>query len=615
MSTYLLTGSKTWRLKPDDGETADVLDWLTLERADELAGPLVALSRQQVVTRLGRGIPGDFPRPDVVIGDPEEGGIRGWWDTTVQAYLAGTIAGAGDDESVHQKPAPEVGAEVAAEEGHWPRKSRQWDDVEYSGADHRVLIATSHGIVTPAGVVVSRPLGEPDDLAKLAVKYQWSGRSGDTNPQIWLTGQALAAIRFPSASATAKSLRTVVENFFGVTVKYEKSGYFACQFTSSDPESWSDRTLDVILMPATHLDPSTSRPDDRGILGIVDTETILPADEIEATHLLADRITWLHGLEGALPGPRWSRVGASILTAAMSKARPNPKNPDTKLVPCPLPARITDRGVLASQWWTQKSWQRKHRRTGPGVDVQVDQQVAYLPSAEGLHLGWGTPDWEKPDAEWFEKQHPPFGLFHLTAPPAQACDGLSPRLPVPHPQMSWSMESSFWATTVDVQQLIAPVENGGAGLAIAELDIDAAWVWPEQHQWLKGFAALLRKQLGAARAAGRLDYEQMIKAIFTSVFGRMASVGDNAWKYPYLSLQQPAWYAAIEAFTRWRAMRYACRIARELDLYPTECLVDAWFYRIPDGMDTTVLEDPLRNGVRVNGSYRIKALPGGPAEP
>ncbi|EUA17244.1 hypothetical protein I552_0445 [Mycobacterium xenopi 3993] len=100
----------------------------------------------------------------------------------------------------------------------------------------------------------------------------------------------------------------------------------------------------------------------------------------------------------------------------------------------------------------------------------------------------------------------------------------------------------------------------------------------------------------------------MIKAIYTSYLGRLAAVGPGAWKYPYLHHQQPAWYAAIEGLTRWRALRYATRIAREHDLYPNECLNDAWFYRVPADTDTSVLEDPLRDdGTRANGSYRIKA--------
>lgn len=613
MSYRISRGSQVWIPHSDDGEATDLLDWLVTERADAVAGPLVALSRQQVVTTLGRGIPDDFPRPDVVVGDPEQAGIRGWWNTTVQAYLAGVSASTGvveEDSDRAGTAAQEAGASTTAP-GGWALKSRQWDDVEYSGADDRVLIITSHGIVNPAGVVVKPSLGEPSNLLKLAVKYPWANSEGEPNPQIWITGQALRDLEFPAPAAGAPvKLEDVIGEFFDCHISYSKSGFFTCEFTSPDPISWLDRKVEVILMPYTHMDPSKSRPDDRGVLGIVDTPTILPADEAEAAHLLADRIAWLYGLDGALAGPRWARVGAAIATARMRKARPDVKDaPETRMVPCLLPDRIAKRGKLPTAWWTKDSWDRQHRAGGPGIDVQVDQQAAYLPSAEGVYLGWGTPDWQAPDPGVFDQQRPPFGVFQLTVPPAKDLDGLSRKLPVPHPGMSWTREATFWATTVDVQQLIAPVEQGGAGLAIAELDIAAAYVWPKQHQWLRQFGTLLRTKLAAARDEERLDYEEMIKAIYKSFLGRLEAVGDTSWKHPYLRLQQPAWFTSIEGTTRWRAMRYACRIGREFDLYPTECLVDAWFYRIPKEMDPHELEDPLVKGVLPNGGYRLKGIP------
>lgn len=603
MTVYLIKGGQAWRLA-DDGESNDVVDWLIQERAELVSAPAAALSRQQVVTRLGRGIPTDFPPPDVVIGDPDQGPIRGWWETTVQAYLAGGAVVDQDEGTQGSDPdAEDRGGE------HWERRSRQWDDVDLSAVDHRVLIATSHGIVTPAGFVVSRPLSQPADLAKLATKYQWSNRAEDPDPQVWITAEALEALEFPAAEATAETLPAIVEEFFGTSVKHHQSGYFTCLFAISDAAGQVERAIDVVLMPATGIDPSSARPDDRGVLGIAGTPTLLPDDEVEAAHLLGDRIEWLYGLEGAVPGPRWSRVGVHIAEATMKRVRVKPKNSAAaKLVPCPLPTEIAPRGKLASPWWNPDSWRRKqHRSRGAGVDVELDQQAAYLPSAEGLYLGYGTPQWVEPDATVFDQQRPPFGLFQLTVPAGDDLD-LHRKLPIPHPGMSWSKEATFWATTADVQQLIAPIENGGAGLAVAELQIEAAWVWPEQHQWLKGFASLLRAKLVAARAAGRRDYEEMIKAIYTSYFGRLAGIGDGAFKYPYLHHQQPAWYAAIEGFTRWRALRYAVRIARDFDLYPTECLADAWFYRIPEGLQPSALEDPLRpDGTRTNGSYRLKS--------
>lgn len=609
MSVYRITrDGQTFQLGADaDGEAADILNWLIEERCAP-AGPLVGLSRQQVVARLGKGIPVDFPEPDVTAGDTEQGGLRIWWDSTVQDYLAGARSA----PAVGEEPAE---AQLAPKPGAWVKGTRQWQDVEYSGADDRVLIVTSYGIVNPAGTVVKPALGEPINLLKLAVKYPWAARGeGDPDPQIWITGQALRDLQFPvPAPGSGAKIEDVLGNFFGCEVTYQKSGFFTCTFPTPDPTQWDDRKIDVVVMPYTHSDPSRSRPDDRGVLGIMGTSTILPADETEAAHLLADRIAWLYGLDGTLPGPRWSRVGARIARARMSKARPTvPEgmDPKPKLAACPLPSRISKSGKLPSGWWTAESWDRKHRAKGDGIDVQVDQQAAYLPSAEGLYLGWGTPEFIDPNPAWFHEARPPFMVAQITVPAGTDCDGLSPNLPVPHPGMAWRKESTFSATTVDIQQLLAPVENGGAGLAVEEIEFHVAYVWPVQHQWLKQFSALLRTKLAEARAGERLDYEQMCQALYKSVLGRCSSVGDSAWAYPYLQLQQPAWYAAIEGMTRWRAMRYACRIAADHNMYPTEAMVDAWFYRVPEGFDAHQLEDPLdeKTGLRKNGSYRLKDI-------
>lgn len=604
MTTVLIKDARSWKLA-DEEESADVIDWLIQERSEAITGPLVALSRQQVVTRLGRGIPSDFPEPDVVVGDPDQGPTRGWWEATVQRYLVeGVESAAEGTESADglDKQEPSEDADW------WPRRSRQWDDVPMSGADHRVLIAASRGILTPAGEVKSRPLGQPSDLAKLATRYQWSSRPNQGDPQVWITGEALQQLGFPAEDVTEETLPGVVAEFFGAEVKYHQSGFFTCLF-EPDGDVGTARTVDVVLMPATALQPSVSRPNDRGIVGIEGTPTLLPDDESQAVHLLGDRIAWLHDLGETLPEPRWSRVGVRIAESGVQRARNKPKNdPTAKLVPCPLPAEIASGGKLPAQWWTPESWRRRpHRSAGAGVDIEVDQQAAYLPSAEGLHLGYGTPGWATPDPAVFNEQRPPFGMYQITVPAGDDLDGLHRKLPIPHPCMSWSQESTFWATTVDVQQLIAPPENGGAGLAVTELAIEAAWVWPEQHQWLKLFGEQIRAKLVAARAAGRRDHEGMLKAIYTSYLGRLAGTGEGAFKYPYLHHQQPAWYASIEAFTRWRALRYATRIARDHDLYPMGCLADAWFYRIPEGAEAEVLEDPVRpDGSRTNGSYRLK---------
>lgn len=613
MGGYLITESGTYILG-DTPEVDDLVCLLTEVGATRTDEPLQMLSRQQLVTQLGRGIPAELKAGNVVAGDPEAGGFRCWWPWVAQQYLAGVEAAAVDALATVEPP-NEANAEDSqsvpnTESGpsddSWPIRSRQWEDVEYSGVDRLVLIATTRGVVKPAGLVVAPPLRQPADLGKLATSQDWGKRPDSPRPQIWITGEAMELLDFPTEGLTKETIADVVGDFFGATITYSKSGFFTCGFPrAEDPDKVLE--VEVILMPAAHLDPSESRPDDRGILGIID-KTLLPDDEIEAAHLLADRLQWLYGIENVLPAPRWTQVGVQLAEISIKKSRPKPKNSTTPpaLVACPMPKEI---GKLPGQWWTDKSWRpRSQHRRGDEVYVEIDQQAAYLPSVGGVYLPYGTPTWVHPDLSSFNEQQPVQGVFQVTVPAGNDLD-IFKKLPIPHPSMSWTDESTFWATTADIVQLIAPVGNGGAGLAIAEIEAQAAYVWPEQHQWLKGFAELLRRKLVEARAAGRIDEVEMLQAIYKSYLGRLSAEGDTAFTYPYLHHMQPVWRAITEAITRWRALRHAAKVATDYDLYPMEVMVDAWFYSVPADFNVTLLESGLqKDGTRNNGGYRIKRL-------
>ncbi|OBK33750.1 hypothetical protein A5658_12920 [Mycobacterium sp. 1245111.1] len=612
----------------DGREADDVLLLLTECYADRVAEPLVALSRQQVAARLGRGLPADFPPADVVAGDPNQSRTRLWWESSVQRYL-------------REKAAPATEVDTPAEQGHpgddtpapeeqdindWPLKSRQWTDVDLSGVDQRVLLAGSRGLVSPSGVVKSGPLRRPERLGEVVCNRKWATPAGGMSPQIWITPEALDVIGFPIDGLREDQLVETIGDFFGCTVGFHQSGWFACEFDSA-VFGGDSRKADIILMPFLALDPSTARPLDRGMAGIQGDASELPDDEDGAIHLLGDRIAWLYSMEGCLPAPRWTMVGAQLLDVKTRKAKPKTKSgggPAPELKISLLPAEISSTGRLTNQWWIQegveavgevdgreatrpgaKIKKTKHRSRGQTIDVELDQQAAYLPSAEGLYLGFGTPGWVEPDPSVFNDPRPPFGIYQVTTPAGNDLD-LHRKLPLPHPLMSWEEPATWWATTADVRHLTAAAELGGAGIAWAELDLEAAWVWPEQHQWLKGFGQELRSKRIEAVKSGRDDYEEMTKAIYTSTLGRMSALGDTAWKHPYFKYTQPAWYASIEAVTRARAMKYAVRIARDHGQYPIGWWADAWFYRVPAGFDISQLEDPLRDGVRTNGSYRIK---------
>ena len=106
--SYLVTPDGTYQIR-DCQEADDVMLVITECYADKLEEPLQALTRQQVATRLGHGLPESFPIEDVVGGDPNQTRTRLWWDSTVQRYLA---AQAVNDEA---QAAPTEDAHEAAD--------------------------------------------------------------------------------------------------------------------------------------------------------------------------------------------------------------------------------------------------------------------------------------------------------------------------------------------------------------------------------------------------------------------------------------------------------------------------------------------------------------------
>lgn len=536
----------------------------------------------------------------------------------------------GDDEPADQQSATADAAptsdgehETDSAKGQphelWKVKSRVWDDVEPSDVDTRIVIATSYGIVTPSGEVVSKPFGRLEDVGLFVCKYKrWSIRAAAAhekfNPQrvqIWLTPEALEVIGFDFDDLKIEELDKKVEDAFGGKVTYSRSGWFTVAFADIPPDE-NGREAELMLLPFVHVDPSKSRPDDRGLAGIEGTDTFLPADEYDMAHTLGDRMAWqFNKLEEAMPAPRWSQVGAGMLMRTIKKMEGNKWE---EMKPSPLPVDIGSKGKLPSAWWAD-SWTpaavEEPEDGTPMILVELDQQCAYLPSMTGLQIGYGKPFWDNdPSKSMFTLgEDAPAAVSFVTIPKGRDIDGLDERLPLPVPGMQWDKAASLWLPTVEVLNLQQPVTKGGAGLTRDRLDIDRSYVWPEQHTLLRGFGEAIRDALKEARVAGRKDYQDIGKAIYTSTGGRMASVNDSSYKFPYLGLINPFVYASVEALTRHRGMKYAIRIAKDHKMYPRYLHVDAFYYVIPADMDPGFLEDKLNaDGTRNNGSYRVKSV-------
>lgn len=627
MEHLITTGGVTYRVTSGDEDMDAVLAWLVESRGERVQ--IVALSRQQVLTRIGRAaIPTGFPDPDVVIGDAgsEAGGwVRGWLPETVQRWqdeqvgAPATTAPAddeqdqGDDRGADDATTePADPAATASAAVGWAVNARLWSETAMPRVDRNVVILSGRGAVSPSGVVLSKgPLRDGADLGQF-VWHRWpqkpiAGNGPAPTPQIWITAEALetAGMKPPKRKLEASAdLSADVGKLFGCEITSATAGWFTASFRAPD-QSAETRRVHLVLLPFLWLDAARQRPKDQGLAGTIGTVTELPDDEGAAVAVLGERIAWLSRWvrkdeSPLLPASRPATVGAALLDTVRRRSRSQQRVeawplPDTVYAETPrLDPDIDD--------WRHVPKTAK----GDAVDVEVDQRAAFLASAGQVDLGYGVPvELRVVDPAVFEAKTP-YGLWRLTTPPAESLDGLTQSLPLPHGHMRWDAPATFWATTRAVQHLLAPVADGGAGLTLAELEISGAWVWPQQSRLLRGWAEVLKEHLDVAQAVGdqfRIDY---VKNIYKAFLGRMAG---GQWPPGQRHWQQPAWTATIHADTRARALRYATRIASEHGLYPIAARdIDTFVYRLPAELDPAATLDEAST---VNGKYRVKNVLGG----
>lgn len=659
---YLVTTPKgTYRLEPGDPEVDNVmglLDWLVENHAVGEPGALEVLSRQQVLAMLGRPtLPEDkenpFPKPDVIVGEQAAGGfVRGWQRWKVDDWqngkyrtaaaggpqLQATPARTGDAE-----PADPPGTDAtlpAAAEGApnpdvWVKNTRRWEAP--MAADDRVIFVASRGVITPSGWVITRHL--PQSIPKF-LAWKWPTPPKRLLPQIWFTAEAMDAMGLPVEDADPAEAADIVAKHFECKVSWHKSGFFTCRWNltgtddnaSGDPDDDESGTEDLddsatdsdevtrraaqlVFVPWLVFDPADARPKDLGVAGIIDTDTLIPDDELEALPILGERIAWLAGFgEGVVPAARWSTPGAAF--ADVKRRASTIKNLKASLLPGEVRATqpIIDPDLHAGK--------RPHEKQGNFRRVLTDQRSAYLASAIKLDFGYGEPTRvANPDPAMLDAQDTDFGLWRVTTPPGKDIDGLDERfaklkvLPVAY--MDWEEKRTFWTTTRGVKHLMSPTDEGGAGLSSVELAPDAAWLWPNQYRLLRTWAEPIRKRILEAEREGRQDRVDMLKSMYKGFIGRMNS---DKWSGLQQHWRQPVWHSAIMADTRARAMAFAVRIARDHGLYPVAADVDAWMYWLPPEVDASVLNEPEafrghpgKPGAKpdadpINGKYRIKEI-------
>lgn len=485
----IITSGRLYRIPVGDNEDLDAtLQWWVDSRGTQGA-TVVALSRQQVLARIRRAaIPSGFPEPDVVVGDTDRdsgGFVRGWLPATVQAWQDEQLEA--DNAAVATVGEPidlqggatsvEAGPTAADNDDAWRIGARRWTGVG-DRADKFVRILTSRGAVTPSGVVSARVPLDASLLGQYVWKH-WPHKPAQT-PQLWITAPALAAAGMspPKRPPTrSEDLSDAVAKALGCEVTAASAGWFTAVFR--DPSGGDEaRRVHLILLPFRWLDPASQRPNDEGMSGTRGTASELPDDEDDedaAVAMLGERIAWLAALADKtkghlsdsplLPAARPASIGAALLDVVRRRAR-SPQRLEAFPVPDTVAAETPRLDPDLENWKNMP-----HTAKGDAVDVEVDQRAAFLASTGQVELGYGKPvELRKVDPEVFADK-PPFGLWRVTTPPAASLDGLSRRLPLPHEHMAWESTATFWTTTRAVQHLLAPADDGGAGVSLSLIHI------------------------------------------------------------------------------------------------------------------------------------------------
>lgn len=208
--------------------------------------------------------------------------------------------------------------------------------------------------------------------------------------------------------------------------------------------------------------------------------------------------------------------------------------------------------------------------------VWVEQECPELASAGTLTFGHGTAQLLEGAAAAAAAQEPKlqFGLWRAVLPPANALQAPQ-MLPPPHPQMSTADGVRAWVSTEDLAGLAADIRDGGAGLSVEQLHIEAAIVWPHQSRLLETWAARLRK--AREDFADDAPMRALVDAAAADYLKALADPepwSDPAWRHHY----QPAWAAAIAARVRYRGRRAATRISREYRVWPVYARGAAMIY-------------------------------------
>ena len=445
-----------------------------------------------------------------------------------------------------------------------------------TAVSRHVLIVSTAGSFTSAGERVTGPVTSVDKLERL---IEWAHGRGLLQP--FVAARMDAAMRDEAAAAPAR-----------VWVV----GAACRQLTGMPNDAHPDQEADLVEQVGRSLGPLVGRgwelkgglnrrfilargrgPQRISVEVVVEPQPWLGgagpvADDVEELGRRLSR--WATAL-GVLPGTSGAASGAVVVDQIMR----------TRAARRPAGAVVSTPGCLPRGVWpelrTQPAWAGAPRAVEDQLDqadelVWLEQRCPQLASAGMLTLGYGPPQVLPATQAAAAAQAPkrPFALWRATLPAADSLT-LPEMLPAPHPQMRAAEPTRVWLTTEDLDGLCQDVRDGGAGLAVGQLTIDEAIVWPQQGRLLEAWATRLRQ------ARAEFADDPALRSLVESAAAHyVAALADpqrwtaEEWRHHF----QPAWAAAIAAHDRFRGRRAAMRISREYRLWPVYAREAAMIY-------------------------------------
>jgi hypothetical protein len=421
--------------------------------------------------------------------------------------------------------------------------------------DRHVVIVTAAGSFTTAGDQLTGPV---DTAAKLEKLIDWVVRRGGLQPlpgdtdapaepaRIWLIGRGCDVLAGRTADGPGADAAEQLGQ--GLAPLLTGGWEFSARPTSALLLTRGQGTQRVSVEILAERQPWLAAADQS-----------LAEDPAE----LGRRLRLWYDALGALPAASGSATAAVLADHIMR-------------------ARTGRRGAVVTTAGSLPAWAHPETRIQPtwcasAVEVEQEfersddlvcltQQCPHLASAGMLTFGYGQPQVLSGAAAATAAAHPKraFGLWRVILPAVEDLT-LPAMLPTPHPRMCTGEPVQTWVTTEDLDGLAKDVRDGGAGLTVAQLDVDEAYVWPQQSRVLESWATRLRE----ARETFR-DETALLGLVESAAADYLTSLADRdvwteaAWAHHY----QPAWAATIATHVRLRGRRAAMRLSREFREWP-----------------------------------------------